>query len=55
MRAVRVSLIVQSERSDLRKRPTRIDTGNFRANPFEANDGRLYQIFTTTIDLRNRS
>ncbi|UYF99638.1 PilW family protein [Halomonas sp. GD1P12] len=55
VRAVRVSLIVQSERTDLRQTPTTIETGNFRSNPFTANDGRLYQVFTTTIDLRNRS
>ncbi|MFI0474156.1 PilW family protein [Halomonas sp. HMF6819] len=52
--AVRISLIVQSERAGLRQEPTRIATGNFRFDPFEANDGHLYQVFTTTIDLRNR-
>ncbi|MFG6667648.1 PilW family protein [Halomonas sp. HNIBRBA4712] len=54
VRAVRVSLIIQSERTDLRQTPTQIATGNFQTNPFQANDGRLYQAFTTTIDLRNR-
>ncbi|WP_447554338.1 PilW family protein [Vreelandella sp. EE22] len=54
VRAVRISLIVQSERTDLRQAPTTIATGNFRSSPFSANDGRLYQAFTTTITLRNR-
>lgn len=53
-RAMRVSLIVQSERTDLRAAPTTIATGNFRDAPFSADDGRLYQAFTTTITLRNR-
>ncbi|WP_447956571.1 PilW family protein [Vreelandella sp. EE7] len=53
VRAVRISLIVQSERTGLRQAPTTIATGNFRSNPFNADDGRLYQAFTTTIALRN--
>lgn len=55
VRALRISLIVQSDQANLRRTPTSIATGNFRDdNAFTADDGRLYQAFTTTISLRNR-
>ncbi|RUR31996.1 prepilin-type N-terminal cleavage/methylation domain-containing protein [Vreelandella andesensis] len=55
VRALRVSLIIQSDQTDLRRTPTTIATGNFHGDSaFTADDGRLYQAFTTTISLRNR-
>ncbi|CAH1043044.1 PilW family protein [Halomonas sp. TD01] len=55
VRALRISLIVQSDQANLRRTATTIATGNFRDdNAFNADDGRLYQAFTTTISLRNR-
>ncbi|WP_447927228.1 PilW family protein [Vreelandella sp. EE27] len=55
VRAVRISLVVQSERDDLRPTSTVIETGNFDDEAFTGSAGRLYQAFTTTITLRNRS
>ncbi|WP_249975564.1 PilW family protein [Vreelandella olivaria] len=55
VRALRISLIVQSDQADLRNADTTLTMGNFRGdNVFTANDGRLYQAFTTTVTLRNR-
>ncbi|WP_083007415.1 PilW family protein [Halomonas sp. GT] len=55
VRALRISIIVQSDHANLRRTPTTIATGNFRDdNVFNADDGRIYQAFTTTISLRNR-
>lgn len=53
--ALRISLIVQSDQANVRPEPTTISAGNFRGdNVFNADTGRLYQAFTTTIALRNR-
>lgn len=55
VRALRISLIVQSDRDNLRNIDTTLAVGNFRGeDAFTANGGRLYQAFTTTIALRNR-
>ncbi len=55
VRAVRITLIVQSDRPNLRNADTTLAVGNFRGdNAFTGGDGRLYQAFTTTIALRNR-
>ncbi|GGW61922.1 PilW family protein [Vreelandella hamiltonii] len=55
VRAVRITLIVQSDRPNLRNADTTLAVGNFRgANAFIGGEGRLYQAFTTTIALRNR-
>ncbi|MBR2513734.1 MAG: PilW family protein [Halomonas sp.] len=55
VRAIRISLIVQSDQDNLRRADTILNVGNFRGDDaFRAEDGRLYQAFTTTVTLRNR-
>lgn len=55
VRAIRISLIVQSDQDSLRRADTILNVGNFRGDDaFRAEDGRLYQAFTTTVTLRNR-
>lgn len=55
VRAARVTLIVQSDRPNLRNTNTTLAIGNFRGdNAFTGGNGRIYQAFTTTVSLRNR-
>jgi len=55
VRAARITLIIQSDRPNLRNADTTLAIGNFRGdNPFTGGNGRIYQAFTTTIALRNR-
>lgn len=55
VQALRISLIVESDRTNLRSSDTTLSMGNFRGeNSFTGSDGRLYQAFTTTVSLRNR-
>ncbi len=55
VRALRITLIVQSDRPNLRNANTTLTIGNFRGeNAFTGGNGRLYQAFTTTVALRNR-
>lgn len=55
VQALRISLIVESDRPNLRRTDTLLSMGNFRGeNAFTGSDGRLYQAFTTTVSLRNR-
>lgn len=55
IRAVRISLIVQSDQDNLRRADTLLNVGNFRGDDaFTAEDSHLYQAFTTTVTLRNR-
>lgn len=55
VQALRITLIVQSDRPNLRNANTTLALGNFRGeNAFTGGDGRIYQAFTTTVSLRNR-
>ncbi|GGC93063.1 PilW family protein [Vreelandella lutescens] len=55
VQALRITLIVQSDRPNLRNANTTLALGNFRGeNAFTGGDGRIYQAFTTTVALRNR-